>query len=133
MAIPGYDPADLEEHVTRTDESTEARVDVVAGVVPDAFDVLPSDADPPDDAVSKPVELINVDGLTAVDSLRLALPYEPSALSDEATPEDVTIVVEREGEWRPLPSTVQRESRSVSAELSEAPGGSTFVAVVGER
>ena len=133
MAIPGYDPADLEESVTRTDETAGARVDLVAGVVPDAFDIVPSDADPPEDAVSTSVDLIAVDELTAVDSLRLALAYEPSAMPDGASPVDVTIVVEGSDGRRSLASTVHRESGTVSAELSGASGGSRFVAVVGEQ
>ena len=133
MAIPGYDPADLEESVKRTAADASARVDVVAGVVPDAFDVIPSDAEPPDDAVSEVVELIAVDELTAVDSLRLALVYEPSALPDGASPVDVTIVVEGSDGRRSLASTVHRESGTVSAELSGASGASRFVAVVGEQ
>ncbi|WP_290819106.1 hypothetical protein [Halovivax sp.] len=133
MAIPGYDPADLENAVTFADETAGARVDVVAGRVPEAFDVGTGEGDPPSDAVSARVELTGADELAGVEAVRIALSYDPAAMPAGATPEDVTVVAETDDGRRHLSTALHRESETVSAELSGERPADAFVAVVDER
>lgn len=133
MAIPGYDPEDLENVVALADESAGVRVDVVAGVVPDAFDLAASEREAPPDAVSARAELSGVGELAGVETFRIALSYDPAALPADVRPNDVAIVAETAGGRRHLSTTVDRESAVVSAELSQEPLGDAFVAVPDER
>jgi len=74
MAIPGYDSSNVAEY---TLESAGARVAVVAGVVPDEFDLAKSGREPPVDALADPVDLVALDDLKAVEAVRIALVYDP--------------------------------------------------------
>ncbi|SIS14890.1 hypothetical protein [Natronorubrum thiooxidans] len=125
MAIPGYDSSNVAEF---TLEHAGARVAVVAGVVPDAFGLEKSGHEPPVDALSSPVYLVALDGLKAVEAMRIALVYDPSRLPPGASPTDVAVAVAREDGWDPLESTVDLEATTVTTVLNDRPPGSTVVA-----
>lgn len=140
MVIPGYDAGNVAEF---THESAGARVAVVAGVVPETFGLERSDRDPPIDALSTPVHLRGVDGLKAIEAVRISLAYDPSGLPPGASPTDVAVAVETsvasetqraDGEavdekgWEPLESTVDLAETTVETVLNDRPPGSTVVA-----
>jgi len=124
MAIPGYDSSNVAEY---TLESAGARVAVVAGVVPDEFDLAKSGREPPVDALADPVDLVALDDLKAVEAVRIALVYDPSGLPPGASPTDVAVAAETEDGWEPLESTVDLEETTVTAVLNDRPPGSTVV------
>jgi len=130
MAIPGYDSSNVAEY---TLESAGARVAVVAGVVPDEFDLAKSGREPPVDALADPVDLVALDDLKAVEAVRIALVYDPSGLPPGASPTDVAVAVETEDGWEPLESTVDLEETTVTAVLNDRPPGSTVVAGYDDR
>jgi len=77
----------------------QVRVAVVAGVVPDEFDLAKSGREPPVDALADPVDLVALDDLKAVEAVRIALVYDPSGLPPGASPTDVAVAVETEDGW----------------------------------
>ncbi len=125
MAIPGYDPSTVAEY---TLEQVGARVDLVAGVVPDAFGLRKSGTEPPVDALADPIDLVALEELKAVEAVRIALVYDPAELPAGASPTDVAVAVETEEGWEPLESTVDLEETTVTAVLNDRPAGSTVVA-----
>ncbi|WP_226482391.1 hypothetical protein [Natrinema amylolyticum] len=125
MAIPGYDASNVAEY---TLEQVGARVELVAGVVPDGFDLAKSGREPPVDALADPVDLVDLEELKAVEAVRIALVYDPSKLPPGASPTDVAVAVEIEDGWEPLESTVDLEETTVTAVLNDRPPGSTVVA-----
>ncbi len=125
MAIPGYDSNNVAEY---TLESAGARVDLVAGVVPDAFGLEKSVSEPPRDSLADPVDLVACEDLKAVEAVRIALVYDPSKLPPGASPTDVTVAVETDEGWEPIHSTVDLEETTVTAVLNDRPPGSTVVA-----
>ena len=130
MAIPGYDASTVADYSL---EQAGARVALVAGVVPDDFDLAKSGRDPPSDALSAPVDLVALAELKAVEAVRIALVYDPSSLPPGASPTDVAVAVETEDDWELLESTVDLEETTVTAVLNERPSGSTVVAVYDSR
>ncbi|MBZ6494709.1 hypothetical protein [Natrinema longum] len=144
MAIPGYDPSRVAEY---TLEQVGARVAVVAGVVPDSFDLAKSSRQPPIDALADPVDLVALEELKAVEAIRIALVYDPAELPPGASPTDVAVAVETGGGsetqraesdavddgWVPLESTVDLEETTVTAVLNDRPPGSTVVAGYDDR
>ncbi|AFO55526.1 hypothetical protein [Natrinema sp. J7-2] len=125
MTIPGYDSNTVAEY---TLERAGARVELVAGVVPDAFGLRKSGREPPVDALGDPVDLVACEELKAVEAVRIALVYDPSKLPAGASPTDVAIAVETEAGWEPLESTVDLEETTVTAVLNDRPPGTTVVA-----
>ena len=125
MAIPGYDSSAVSEYAL---ESAGARVDLVAGVVPDAFGLEKSASEPPVDALGDPVDLVACEELKAVEAVRIALVYDPSKLPPGSSPTDVAVAVETDDGWEPLESTVDLEETTVTAVLNDRPPGSTVVA-----
>lgn len=139
MAIPGYDSSNVAEY---TLEHAGARVAVVAGVVPDAFGLAKSDREPPIDALADPVDVVGLEGLKALEAMRIALVYDPAKLPPGASPTDVAVAVETsaasgtqraDGDavddgWTPLESTVDLSETTVTAVLNDRPPGSTVVA-----
>lgn len=125
MAIPGYDSGDVAEFAL---ERTGARVAVVAGVVPDEFGLEKSVRDPPETALTEPVDLSGHDELRAVEAFRITLVYDPSALPPGSSPTDVAIAVGTDDGWEPIESTVDLEATTVTAVLNSKPPGSTLVA-----
>ncbi|WP_254762667.1 hypothetical protein [Natrinema marinum] len=129
MAIPGYDSSNVAEY---TLESAGARVDLVAGVVPDGFGLEKSVSEPSADSLAEPVDLVACEDLKAVEAVRIALVYDPSKLPPGASPTDVTVAVETDEGWDPLHSTVDLEETTVTAVLNDRPPGSTIVAAYEE-
>ncbi|RQH00960.1 hypothetical protein [Natrarchaeobius oligotrophus] len=125
MPIPGYDSGTVAEF---SHDPVGARFDVVAGVVPDDVALERSVSDPPVDVLSEPVDLVGLDGLKAVEAIRIELAYAPSRLPPGASPTDVAVVVDADGRWTPLESTVDLEETTVTAVLNDRPPGSTVVA-----
>jgi hypothetical protein len=125
MGIPGYDSSTVDEYAL---ENAGARVALVAGVVPDGFGLEKSGAEPPIDALGDPVDLVAVDGLKAIEAVRISLVYEPAALPPGASPTDVAVAVETGTGWVPLESTVDLEETTVRAVLNDRPPGSRIVA-----
>ncbi|WP_222915106.1 hypothetical protein [Natrinema sp. SYSU A 869] len=125
MAIPGYDSSNVAEY---TLEQVGARVELVAGVVPDAFGLAKSGREPPVDALADPMDLVGLEELKAVEAVRIALVYDPARLPPGASPTDVAVAVETESGWDPLESTVDLEETTVTAVLNDRPPGSTVVA-----
>ncbi|OAQ53280.1 hypothetical protein HTG_07320 [Natrinema mahii] len=125
MTIPGYDSSTVAEY---TLEQVGARVDLVAGVVPDAFGLRKSGREPPVDALADPIDLVACEDLKAIEAVRIALVYDPSKLPAGASPTDVAVAVETEDGWEPLESTVDLEETTVTAVLNDRPPGSTVVA-----
>ncbi len=125
MAIPGYDPGTVTD--TQLD-SVGARIAVVAAVVPDEFALERSSREPPIDALSKPVDCPGLEGVKALEAVRISLAYDPSKLPPGASPTDVAVAVETDGGWDALESTVDLAATTVEAVLNETPPGSTFVA-----
>ncbi|MDF9748328.1 hypothetical protein [Natrinema salsiterrestre] len=125
MAIPGYDSNDVAEY---TLEQAGARVELVAGVVPDEFGLAKSGREPPVDALADPVDLVGLEAVKAVEAVRIALVYDPSKLPPGASPTDVAVAVEREDGWEALESTVDLDGTTVTAVLNDRPPGSTVVA-----
>ncbi|WP_226040077.1 hypothetical protein [Natrinema sp. DC36] len=130
MAIPGYDASSVNDY---TLDSAGARVAVVAGVVPDEFDLAKSGREPPVDALADPVDLVALDELKAVEAVRIALVYDPSRLPPGASPTDVAVAVETADGWEPLEATVDLEETTVTAVLNDRPPGSTVVAGYDDR
>lgn len=130
MAIPGYDSSNVAEY---TLEQVGARVALVAGVVPDEFDLRKSGTEPPVDALADPVDLVALEDLKAVEAVRIALVYDPSELPPGASPTDVAVAVETDDGWEPLESTVDLEETTVTALLNDRPPGSTVVAGYDDR
>ncbi|SEQ86038.1 hypothetical protein [Natrinema salaciae] len=141
MAIPGYDSSDV---ATYTLEQAGARVELVAGVVPDAFGLAKSGRGPPVDALADPVDLVALEELKAIEAVRIALVYDPAKLPPGASPTDVAVAVETsggseshrtdgDGGWVPLESTVDLEETTVTAVLNDRPPGSTVVAGYNDR
>ncbi|SEW24597.1 hypothetical protein [Natrinema salifodinae] len=130
MAIPGYDSSNVAEY---TLESAGARVALVAGVVPDEFDLEKSGVEAPVDALADPVDLSAVDELKAIEAVSISLVYDPSRLPPGASPTDVAVAVETEEGWEPLESTVDLEETTVTAVLNDRPPGSTVVAGYDDR
>ena len=130
MAIPGYDSNNVAEY---TLEQVGARVDVVAGVVPDAFGLEKSADDPPVDALAAPVDLVALDEVRAIEAMQIALVYDPSRLPPGASPTDVAVAVDTGEGWEPLESTVDLEETTVTATLNDRPPGSTVVAGYDDR
>ncbi len=134
MAIPGYDSGVTAED---TLEHAGASIAVVAGVVPDAFGLDRSTADPPIDALGAPVDIRGLDELAAVEAIRLTLAYDPTKLPPGASPTDVAVAVAVESDsrddhsadrhWLPLESTVDLAETTVTAVLTDSPPGSTVV------
>ncbi|WP_254766416.1 hypothetical protein [Salinilacihabitans rarus] len=130
MTIPGYDPDDVAEvELEREADAVDARVSVVAGVVPEAFAVEASDADPPPGALSPPVDLVGLDGLAGVEALRIELAYDPSKLPPGASPTDVAVAVVAGDDREVLDSEVDLDGATVSAVLADRPPGETVAAV----
>ncbi|WP_226005001.1 hypothetical protein [Natrinema salinisoli] len=125
MAIPGYDSNNVAEY---TLEQVGARVELVAGVVPDEFGLAKSGGEPPVDALADPVDLVDLETVKAVEAVRIALVYDPSKLPPGASPTDVAVAVETEDGWEPLESTVDLDETTVTAVLNDRPAGSTVVA-----
>lgn len=125
MAIPGYDSSSVAEY---TLEQAGARVELVAGVVPDAFGLAKSGREPPVDALSDPVDLVACEELKAIEAVRIALVYDPSRLPAGASPTDVAVAVAADDEWEPLESTVDLGETTVTAVLNDRPPGTTVVA-----
>lgn len=130
MAIPGYDSSNVSEYSL---ENAGARVELVAGVVPDEFDLEKSVSEPPADTLADPVDLVACEELKAVEAVRIALVYDPSRLPPGASPTDVAVAVETDEGWEPLRSTVDLEETTVTAVLNDRPPGSTVVAAYDER
>ncbi|SDR31264.1 hypothetical protein [Natronobacterium texcoconense] len=130
MAIPGYDSNSVAE---ATLDRVGARIAVVAGVVPDEFDLERSGTEPPVDALSEPVSITELDGLKAVEAVRLTLAYDPSKLPPGASPTDVAVAVRTDDGWEPLESTTDLEETTVTAVLNDRPPGSTIVAGYDDR
>ncbi|ADB59237.1 hypothetical protein Htur_0336 [Haloterrigena turkmenica DSM 5511] len=130
MAIPGYDSSNVAEY---TLEQVGARVDIVAGVVPDAFGLEKSADEPPVDALADPVDLAALDEVKAIEAMRIALVYDPSRLPPGASPTDVAVAVDTDEGWEPLESTVDLEETTVTAVLNDRPPGSTVVAGYDDR
>ncbi len=134
MAIPGYDPADVENALLeRETEGAGASASIVAAGVPDEFDLVASDLESPADALTDPVDLVGLDDVTGLDALRVVLEYDPSELPPGASPTDVAVAVETESERVVLDSAVDLEETTVSATTTERPPGRTFVAVNAEN
>ncbi|ELY56436.1 hypothetical protein [Natronolimnohabitans innermongolicus] len=125
MAIPGYDSSTVDEF---TLEHVGARVDVVAGVVPERFGLRKSDRDPPVDALADPVDVVALEDVKAVEAMQIALVYDPSQLPPGASPTDVAVAARTDDGWEPLESTVDLEETTVTATLNDLPPGSTVVA-----
>ncbi|OLZ42247.1 hypothetical protein A6E15_15295 [Natrinema saccharevitans] len=125
MAIPGYESSNVAEY---TLEQVGARVDLVAGVVPDAFGLRKSGTEPPVDGLADPVDLVALEDLKAIEAVRIALVYDPAELPAGASPTDVADAVETDDGWEPLESTVDLEETTVTAVLNDRPPGSTVVA-----
>ncbi|THE65523.1 hypothetical protein D8Y22_07370 [Salinadaptatus halalkaliphilus] len=125
MAIPGYDANSVAEYAL---DAAGARVAIVAGVVPDSFELTRASRDPPVDALSSPVTLEALEELKAIEAIRIRLTYDPSQLPPGASPTDVAVAVETEDDWVPLESTVDLEETVVEAVLNDRPSGSTVVA-----
>jgi hypothetical protein len=126
MAIPGYDSGDVAEFAL---ERAGARINIVAGVVPDGFGLERSVREPPADALTDPIDLVGTDELRAVEAFRIELLYDPSALPPGASPTDVAVAVDGDDGWEPLESTVDLEETTVTAVMNEKPRGSTIVAI----
>lgn len=130
MAIPGYDPEDIEEFLLeREPGDVGGNASIVAAVVPQAFGLAESDADPPSHALSDPVELTGLDDVEGLDALQVELAYDPSGLPPGASPTDVAVAVATGGGWEPLPSDVDLDDATVAATTTDRPPGSTLVAV----
>lgn len=130
MTIPGYDSSNVAEY---TLEQVGARVDVVAGVVPDAFGLAKSADDPPVDALADPVDLVALEEVRAIEAMQIALVYDPSRLPPGASPTDVAVAVDTDEGWEPLESTVDLEETTVTSILNDRPPGSTVVAGYDDR
>ncbi|RQG94570.1 hypothetical protein [Natrarchaeobius chitinivorans] len=126
MPIPGYDPGTVAEF---TLDRAGARLDVVAGVVPETVGLEPAATDPPAAALSKPVELVGLDELRAIEAIRIELVYDPAALPPGASPTDVAVGVETDDGWTPIRSAVDLEETTVTAASNDRPPGSTVVAM----
>ncbi|MEY7852122.1 hypothetical protein AB7C87_23305 [Natrarchaeobius sp. A-rgal3] len=126
MPIPGYDSGTVAEF---TLERAGARLDVVAGVVPEHVGLEPAATDPPAGALSTPVDLVGVEDLRAIEAIRVELVYDPSELPPGASPTDVAVGVEIEEGWSPLRSAVDLEETTVTAVSNDRPPGSTVVAI----
>lgn len=131
MAIPGYSDTTAED----TLERAGASIAVVAGVVPASFGLERSAHEAPIDALAAPVDVRGLDGLKAVEAIRLTLVYDPSGLPPGASPTDVTVAAKTDTgsggadrTWLPLESTVDLSETTVTAVLNETPPGSTVVA-----
>lgn len=130
MAIPGYDPDDIEEFLLeREGDRTNARASVAAGTVPEAFALVESDAEAPEGALSDPVDVVGLEGLANLDAVQFALEYDPGALPDGPAEADVAVAVVTADGLEVLDSTVDREESRVSATVTERPRGDTVVAV----
>ncbi|OVE83552.1 hypothetical protein [Natronolimnobius baerhuensis] len=125
MAIPGYDSDSVAQD---TLEYAGAQVAVVAGVVPDEFGLRKSDSESPVDALSDPVDISGLEGVKALEAIRVSLVYDPAKLPPGASPTDVAVAVDTDEGWEPLGSTVDLEETTVTAVLNEVPPGSTVVA-----
>ncbi|MGQ3412636.1 hypothetical protein ACT4ML_10305 [Natrinema sp. LN54] len=125
MAIPGYDSSSVAEY---TLEQAGARVELVAGVVPDAFGLAKSGREPPVDALGDPVDLVACEELKAIEAVRIALVYDPSRLPPGASPTDVAVAVDADDGWEPLESTVDLGETTVTSVLNDRPPGTTVVA-----
>ncbi|WP_254522021.1 hypothetical protein [Natrinema caseinilyticum] len=129
MVIPGYDASTVDEYAL---ESAGAHVALVAGVVPDEFGLERSVSEPPADSLAEPVDLVACEELKAIEAVRIALAYDPSALPPGASPTDVAVAVETGDDWDRLHSTVDLEETTVTAVLNDRPPGSTVVAAYDE-
>ncbi|MFP8953352.1 hypothetical protein ACLI4Z_10315 [Natrialbaceae archaeon A-arb3/5] len=129
MPIPGYDSGTVAEYeLTRAG----ARLDVVAGVVPESFGLEPSVVEPPPDVLADPIDLIDLDQIRAIEAIRIELVYDPAALPPGASPTDVVISVDDGDEWHSLESTVDLQETTVTAVVNDRPPGSTVVAAYDE-
>lgn len=131
MAIPGYDPEDIERfRLERArQDGTDGQVSVVAENVPDAFGLEDSDADPPAEALSEPVEVVGLEDARGIEAIEITLEYDPSGLPQGASPTDVAVLLSTGEEWERVHSEVDLEATQVSALLTETPPGETAVAV----
>ena len=130
MAIPGYDPDDIAEFtLEREGDRTNAQVSVAAGTIPEAFDLVESDAEAPEGTLSDPVDVVGLEGLANLDAVQFALEYDPGALPDGAAEADVAVAVVTADGLEVLDSTVDREATTVSATVTDRPSGETIVAV----
>ncbi|WP_247003926.1 hypothetical protein [Halosolutus gelatinilyticus] len=125
MAIPGYDSDTVAED---TLPQGGASIAVVAGVVPDEFGLSKSAIEGPIDALANPVDIRGLDGLKAIEAVRITLGYDPSKLPPGASPTDVAVAVDTDSGWKPLESTVDLEETTVTAVLNDRPPGPTIVA-----
>ncbi|AHF98404.1 hypothetical protein HALLA_05440 [Halostagnicola larsenii XH-48] len=157
MAIPGYDPTDVHEITleyqdessrvlasnTREDETDEgdrrerdegairkrAHAAIVADRIPDSVHVSESDRTAPDDALTKPVELVGFEGIEGLEAIQLTLAYDPAALPPGASPTDVAVGVQTQTGYEQVPSAVDLERTTVTAILTEPPVSETVVAL----
>lgn len=130
MAIPGYDPDDIEEfRLEREADAVAARASVVAATVPDTFGLEPSDSEVPESSLTEPVDVVGLGGVSGLDAMRIAIEYDPSTLPPEADPTDVAIAVATDDGFETLDSAVDLETANVRAVLTELPPGETVVAI----
>ena len=130
MAIPGYDPEDVEQALLeRETGDVDGNVSVVAAVVPEEFGLERRPAEAPSGALSDPVELTGVDGLEGLDVLQVELAYDPTELPPGASPTEVAVAVETDAGWESLNSDVDLEDATVTATTTERPAGTTLVAI----
>lgn len=130
MAIPGYDPEDVEEFLLeRASGDVDGSVSIVAAVVPQEVRLEESDAEPPGESLSEPVELTGLEGVEGLDAIQVELAYDPAALPPGASPTDVAIAVSTDAGWEPLQSEVDLEHATVAATTSDRLPGTTFVAI----
>lgn len=134
MAIPGYDPDDIEEFVLeRESERAGAEASVVAVNVPETFAIEASDADGPPNAVGDPVDLVDVESVEGVDAIRVTLAYDESSLPPDASREAVAIAVATDDGFEVVDSKVDPEEGEVSAVFTDRPSGRTLLAVHDEE
>ena len=131
MAIPGYDPEDVERFLLEREREggTDGSVSVVAERIPDTFGLEESDADPPVAALSDPVEIVGLEDAEGIEAVEIALDYDPTGLPPGASPTDVGVLVGTGETWEGVHSEVDLEETAVSALLTEKPLGQTVVAV----
>ncbi len=130
MAIPGYDPEDIEEALLeRETGDVDGQVSIVAAVVPEELGLREHDVEPPANALSDPVELTGIAGVEGLEAIQVELAYDPAGLPPGASPTDVAVAVEVDAGWESLDSDVDLEHTTVAATLTDRPAGTTLVTV----
>lgn len=130
MAIPGYDPDDIEQFLLeRGTDDVDGTVSIVATDVPQGVGLEESNAETPSGALSDPVELTGFDAVEDIDAIQVELAYDPSVLPAGASPTDVAVAVATDTGWETLDSDVDLEEATVVATTTDRPVGTTLVAV----